>query len=43
MRMPVIFSGHDAPMIAPRDNEITKTFAEVGKKIFETYDSRKRF
>ena len=41
MRMPVIFSGHGDPMIALRDDEITKTFAKVGEKIFETYGQPK--
>ena len=40
-RMPVIFSGHGDPMIALRDDEITRGMAAVGKKVIEEYGKPK--
>lgn len=37
MRMPVIFAGHGDPMIALRDDEITRTFAAVGGQFLAKY------
>ena len=40
-RMPVIFSGHGDPMIALRDNEITRGMAAAGKNVIEKYGKPK--
>ena len=40
-RMPVIFSGHGDPMIALRDDEITRGMAAAGKKVIEKYGKPK--
>ena len=37
MKMPVIFAGHGDPMIALRDDEITRTFAAVGEQFLAKY------
>lgn len=37
MKMPVIFSGHGDPMIALRDDEITRTLAAVGRQFLTTF------
>lgn len=39
--MPVIFSGHGDPMIALREDEVTRGMAETGKKIIEKYGKPK--
>lgn len=41
MRMPVIFSGHGDPMIALRKDEVSMTFAEVGKQFLAKYGKPK--
>lgn len=41
MRMPVIFSGHGDPMIALRDDNVTKTLKAVGEKVLENYGKPK--
>ena len=40
-RMPVIFSGHGDPMIALRDDEITRGMRRVGDSILEQYGKPK--
>ena len=40
-RMPVIFSGHGDPMIALRNDNVTKGMKEVGAKILEKYGKPK--
>ena len=39
--MPVIFSGHGDPMIALRDDEVTRGMKKVGDKIIEKYGKPK--
>lgn len=41
MRMPVIFAGHGDPMIALRDDELTKTLAKIGAAAIEKYGKPK--
>ena len=41
MRMPVVFSGHGDPMIALRDDEITRGMSAIGKKIIDEYGKPK--
>ncbi len=41
MRMPVIFSGHGDPMIALRKDEVSTTWAEMGKEFFAKYGKPK--
>lgn len=36
-RMPVIFAGHGSPMIALEDNELTRTFHDLGTEVIETF------
>ena len=36
-KMPVVFSGHGDPMIALRDDEVTRGMAAVGERIIEKY------
>ena len=36
-KMPVVFSGHGDPMIALREDEVTRGMAAVGRKIIEQY------
>ena len=36
-RMPVVFSGHGDPMVALRDDDITRGMAAVGRSIIEEY------
>lgn len=40
-KMPVIFSGHGDPMIALRDDNITKGMREVGQKVIKQYGKPK--
>lgn len=40
-RMPVIFSGHGDPMIALRDDNVTRGMRDIGKKILEKYGKPK--
>ena len=39
--MPVIFSGHGDPMVALRDDEITRGMAEIGQKVLAQYGKPK--
>ena len=41
LKMPVVFSGHGDPMIALRDDEVTRGMASTGKKIIDTYGKPK--
>lgn len=41
MKMPVIFSGHGDPMLALRDDEVTRTLHSVGKTITDKYGKPK--
>ena len=40
-RMPVVFSGHGDPMIALRDDDITKGMKEIGDRILKQYGKPK--
>ena len=40
-KMPVVFSGHGDPMIALRDDEVTRGMRETGKLIIEKYGKPK--
>ena len=40
-KMPVIFSGHGDPMIALRDDELTRKMREVGDKVIERHGKPK--
>ena len=40
-KMPVIFSGHGDPMIALRDDEITRGMKKVGDSVLEQYGKPK--
>ena len=37
MKMPTIFVGHGSPMIALKDNNITKKFGSIGRNIIDRY------
>lgn len=40
-RMPVIFSGHGDPMIALRNDEVTRSMAQIGKSVTEQFGKPK--
>lgn len=40
-RMPVVFSGHGDPMIALRDDAVTKGMKEIGDRVLEQYGKPK--
>lgn len=40
-KMPVVFSGHGDPMVALRDDEITRGMREIGEKIIAQYGKPK--
>ena len=40
-RMPVIFSGHGDPMVALRDDEVTRGMAQIGKTVIDGFGKPK--
>lgn len=41
MKMPVVFAGHGDPMIALRNDDMTRGLSEIGEKILDTYGKPK--